>query len=581
MTLRISSPYATVWQDFGLWLWDIWWMKRAVADLGVSPYFTSYLFHPTGTSLVFHNLSPYNGLLGIPLQLLGAGVIPTYNALYLSSFVLGGVGTFLLVHELTGIPFAGFFAGAAYVFAPFHTSTYGWANFWATQWVPLALLFAVRAIRVGRRMDSIGLAVSLLLATLTDWHQPVFLLLAIGVLSLSTASGRSQTDPVRRGVFRRLLGSLLLFGLLASPLVYIVLRELAGGAADLQTPAWFREFELLGYRGKTGDVISYPVLLGWTCTGLVVYGVARGLDFWTRRFAALLVMFFVLSLGEGLRVPGLAEPVLPLPFLLWRKVPVLGIIRGPVYFWIMVQVCFAILVGHGIRRAWERMQERRPACSLLRRWAMGAGLLGLLLVEFFQGPVTPRPLRIHPVYEAIRRDARTDAILDAPIGYTADTTRINAGRSMFLQTLHHRPLVGGYTQFDGRERVAFLKRHAVLMLFMDHWVRRGEEPPDGAGEALRSFVTRYRIGWIILRRGMRDPTCEAPSARVQGWSMRKASHLLLPAVANEELRAAREALGRYCWEWDAVKASMVDALVRRTLGPPVWDDAELTAYRVG
>jgi hypothetical protein len=580
MAIRVSSPYATIWQDFGLWLWDIWWIKWAVADLGVSPYFTKYIFYPTGTSLAFHNLSPYNGFLGIPFQLLGSDVITTYNLLYLSSFVIGGVGVFLLVTELIGNAFAAFLAGAVYAFSPFHTITYAWMNLWATQWLPFALLFAVRMIRVGRPMDSIGLAVSLLLATLTDWHQPVFLLLTIMLLSLSSALSRRQPGMVRPGVFRRLLWSLLLYGLFVSPLAYVVLRELTAGATMLQTPSWFREFELLGYRRTAGDTISYTVLLGWTCTACVIYGMARGLDFWTKRFAALLVLFFLLSLGEGLRVPGVAEPVLPLPFLLWRKIPLLGSIRGSVYFWIMVQVCFAVLVGHGARRIWERLRDLWPERFSVRRLALASGLFGLMLVEFFQGPFTPTPLRIHPVYEAIRRDAQTDAILDAPIGYTQDTTRINAGRSMFLQTFHHHPLVGGHTQFDGKERLAFLGRHPELVPFIDHWVPRDDEVPEGTEEALRSFVTRYRIGWIILRKSMRDPACEDRSERVLGWSMRKFVNLVAPAVMNEELRALWKGRGNYCWGWDAARASKADALVRRTLGPPVWDDAELTAYRL-
>jgi hypothetical protein len=203
-----------------------------------------------------------------------------------------------------------------------------------------------------------------------------------------------------------------------------------------------------------------------------------------------------------------------------------------------------------------------------------------MLVETVQAPLTPLPLRIHPVYETIQRDNRGGAILDAPIGYTLDTTRIHAGRSMYLQILHNHPLVGGHTMFEGRKRLAFLEQNPVLKHFMDHWIRRDEEIPNGAAEGLRSLLAKHRIDWIILRKGMRDEVCDQRQKRIPGWSRRKFVNLVAPAALNEELRVLWHDPGSYCWDWDALKAQKADALVRRTLGPPVSNDAELTAYRV-
>lgn len=571
MATGLSSPYAKPEFDFGLWLWDLWWMKKALVDLGSSPYFTSYLYHPTGTSLVFHNLSPYNGLVGIPLQLLGADVIMTHNLLYLSSFVIGGVGMFLLVRELTGSLFGGFVAGAVYAFSPARTLSYAETNLWAIQWLPVALLFAVRLLRVGRLQDDIGLAIALMLATLCDWHQPLLLVLTIIVLTVSSAFSWNQAGCVRTGALQRLLWSLLLYGLLVFPLAVLVLRELVVAETLIRTPTPFQA-ELVGYRGPDGDVISWGVLYGWISMALVVYGIARGLDFWTKCFAGLLAMFFVLSLGEGLRLPGFTEPVLPLPFLLWRKLPFLGIMRTSIYFWIMVQVCVAVLAGHGAKRLWERMADWQPGLFARLRPALAGGLLAPMLVEVFQPTLTPVAVSIHPVYEAIRREGQRGAVLDAPIGYTRESSPRHAGWSMYLQTLHGRPLVGGYTQFDGRKRLTFLAQNPVLNLFMERWTPRAKDIPDGVEEEeLRSFLAEQHVSWIILRKGVRDPKCD--QRRVPGWTVQKLIILVAPAVVNEGLGAGWP----YCGDWEIPKA---DTLVRRTVGPPVWDDAELIAYRV-
>jgi len=574
MAIRLSLPYAPIQGDLGYWLWNFWWMKKALVELGTSPYFTSYLFHPTGTSLVFHNLSPYHGLMGIPIQLLGADVLTTYNLLYLSSFPLSGVGMFLLVRELTGNPFASFFAGAVYAFSPSHTLAYQWTDMWAIQWLPFAVLFALRVFRVARILDGIALAIALTLATLTEWTQPVILLVAILALALSLAFSRRQPGLVAPGVLRRLLWSLLLYGLLVSPLGYVVLRELGTGDLILKMPS-HHPFELVGLRGGRGDLISYGVLLGWIPVAFVTYGIARGLDFWMKRLAALLIVFFILSLGEGLSLPGLADTVLPLPFVLWRKIPFLGTMRNAGRFWPMVEVCVAVLAGHGARKLWVRMEECHPRKSPLFWPVIAAGLLALMLIEVVQAPLTPVPLRIHPVYEGIRRDGVEGAILNGPTRYTTAGV-YHTGRSMYFQTLHDRPLVGGFTNFDTRSRVAYVELNPVLALFMEH-SGRAENTPDGV-EDLRAFLAKHQVRWIILQKSTRDPLCD--QRRIPGWSMRRFLNLVAPALVNEEVSTFRGEPGKYCGSWDAVELQKANALVRRTLGPPLWDDAELVAYRV-
>jgi len=581
MAARLSVPYASIHGDLGLWLWDLWWTKRALVDLGKSPYFTTDIFFPTGTRLVFHNLSPYNGILGILLQYLGATLVTTYNLLYLSSFVLAGVGMFLLLRELTGNPLASFFGGAIYAFSPFHVVAYSWTNLWGTQWLPFALFFSIRLRRVGGAVNGVGLALALALATLSDWHQPLLLLLTIAVLMLSGAPAPCQPVRTRAGLCRLVLFSLLLYGILLSPIAYPLLRELMAGDTILKTPSWFHSFELLGYRVPWGDVISYGVLTGWLPVILAGYGMVCGLEFWTKRFLVLLIAFFILSLGEGLRLPGVAGSVVPLPFLVWRKIPLIGIIRGSIYFWVMAHVSLAVLAGHGVRKLWERMESSSLGGGIRVRRVLTSGLLAVALLEVLQAPLTPVPYRIHPVYQAILGDHSGRAILDAPIGYTIETTRVHAGFSMFLQTFHGHPLVGGYTQFDDKGRVRFLDANPVLGLFTDRW----SPPPHDVGEpeilepegTLRTFLTEHHVGWVVARKGMRDSSCD--EKRLSGWSWTKFAHLVAPAAVNPQLQAL---WGRqlYCGTWDAARAEKTEALLRRTLGPPQWDDAVLVGYRL-
>src|SRR2546426_8310720 len=43
-------------------LWNYYWVKTALLDLHTNPFYTSYLYYPTGISLRFHTLNLANGL---------------------------------------------------------------------------------------------------------------------------------------------------------------------------------------------------------------------------------------------------------------------------------------------------------------------------------------------------------------------------------------------------------------------------------------------------------------------------------------------------------------------------------------
>lgn len=199
-----------------------------------------------------------------------------------------------------------------------------------------------------------------------------------------------------------------------------------------------------------------------------------------------------------------------------------------------------------------------------------------MLIEVAQAPLAPVSLHIPPAYGAIANDDRGSAILDAPVGYTLQTTRIHAGWSMFLQTLHNHALPGAYAQFDGRGRLAFLDQNPVLALFTDHQISGAEERLQDA-ETLPSFPRWTAIAWEVIRKAMRDPICDR--RRVPGWSHGKFISAVAPAAVNQQLGSFWN-WPVYCGDWDGPMMQEADALARRILGPPVSDDDMLVAYRM-
>ncbi|HHY55720.1 MAG TPA: hypothetical protein GYA08_09815, partial [Chloroflexi bacterium] len=97
LTTAIPGDSFDGWQNY----WNQWWIKQALIDRIVNPLRTDLLYYPTGVSLYFHTLNPFNGVTTLPIQL-AFGLIPAYNAVVFMSWVLAGYGVFLLARWVIG-----------------------------------------------------------------------------------------------------------------------------------------------------------------------------------------------------------------------------------------------------------------------------------------------------------------------------------------------------------------------------------------------------------------------------------------------------------------------------------------------
>ncbi len=167
--------------------WNLWWVKYALLDLGTNPLHCEYMFHPIGINLAFYTLTVLNALLSIPVQET-LGLIPASNLILLSSFVLGGYGTFLLVRHLLAEKnafYAPFVAGFVYAFSSsklFYVSL-GQFNIASSQWIPFCVLFLLKMQkRPGRWRYPLLAALFLLFQAWAEMTYASFLLVFIVVL---------------------------------------------------------------------------------------------------------------------------------------------------------------------------------------------------------------------------------------------------------------------------------------------------------------------------------------------------------------------------------------------------------------
>lgn len=232
-------------------LWKLSWVPHRL-HLGQTPFFASHVFPQAGGyDLGATDLSPTATLLFAPVTAL-AGPVLAYNLVLLVSFVLSGVGTYLLCRRL-GAGRAGALAGAAaFAFCTFQfVQNYGHLNVAQTGYTPFVFLAADGLATRRRRRDGLLLGVAMALAGLTTWYRLVFLLLTVPLFLLV----RTRQAVGRWAALRELAGPLAVGAVAGAVLVAPFLVPAAAFSAKGTAPSFG---EAVQYSLSPGDYLVPP-----------------------------------------------------------------------------------------------------------------------------------------------------------------------------------------------------------------------------------------------------------------------------------------------------------------------------------
>jgi hypothetical protein len=451
---RISTHLAGSGDDMWLFQWNNWWLRKALLE-GLDPYFTTFLFHPQGVSLVYHNFSWLNTGIWLVLEPL-VGSVAAYNVTFLLTFIISGYATYTLVSYLTDSRAAAFIAGLVFAFSPYHLSHFNHPNLISVQWLPFCMLFLMRTVQEGRWRDVLLCALSLILTGLSRWQLLIFaailMALYLGYSLLFERARWSRQTMLALGVIG--LCTLACLSPLAYPLV-AGLTDADASSEILKEQQDWAQTDLLAYvvpsrlhplfgrrvapvyerfRKNRGDI----AFLGYTVLLLGGYGILRARRtalYWT--LAAVCLMS--LALGPILRFNGRLYPGIPTPYRLVGWLTPIKALRYSDRFNVVLSLPLAVLVGYGVMHLQTSLKRRLPS-----RWqdravaASGAVLAGLVLFEFLSVPLPTIAPLASPFYHELAREAEEFAILEIPMG------RGYSKAYMFLQTLHGKRLVEGH-----------------------------------------------------------------------------------------------------------------------------------------
>ena len=316
LSTHLTGPVGS---DPGVYVWNQWVFRHEILDKGSSPYFTDVIFgghRPANLGL--HNYTTFQNLLALPLAGI-AGVVATFNLVYLLMIVLTAYTTFLLARHVTGRVAEAWLAGLLFAWSPLLV-TRGMGAFSLVAAAPLAafLLVLMRADGHERLRDALLLGIAIGWAASTDVYYGVYCLLLGAIFVIARVV--SIVPSPRAGRSRAALWGL-----------DVVILSIAGLAAAMAiSGGWELTFlgQPLRMRSLYTPVLILTVLvvarLGWSYRAALV-PVTRA-DVWRfarLTFAAGLVVTLVMSpvlYGAAVRMASAGGEFVN-PQIHWRSSP--------------------------------------------------------------------------------------------------------------------------------------------------------------------------------------------------------------------------------------------------------------------
>src|SRR5215471_11786985 len=216
--------------DDGDPLLNAWALAWIAHELPIAPahLFDGNIFYPERRTLSFSETLLAPGLAAAPLRWAGLGPILIYNIVFLSGFVVSGMGTALLVRRLTGRNDAGIVAGLVFAFLPFRIDHYPHLQLQQTQCLPFALWAFHRLLDSGRMRDGILFGAFTAGQILSCMYYGLFLVPYFAVVCGALIIGRPRGGAVNwRPIITALVAATLLSAVVVAPVGRAYLRARA------------------------------------------------------------------------------------------------------------------------------------------------------------------------------------------------------------------------------------------------------------------------------------------------------------------------------------------------------------------
>jgi len=429
-------------------LWNMWWFHKVFVEHSGSLTFSNYIFYPQGSSLLYNSFSFYNLFLSVLLGHFLASVL-VYNLLILHTFLLSGIGAFLLIRYLTKDPYVSLIGGFIFAFNPSHFAhSLHHMELSSIQFIPLFVLYFIKTLKSTSKKNLSLACLFFFLNSICTWNYMIFALFFIGLSYIYLAVRRKRVFlkdiVIKSGI---IIG--LTFIILSPWLLHMVFlamkfrgQTIAEGTDYFVADAlafivpdpyhWLAQLKTVTALNNmfTGDNDWEKTAYLGLVNILIVLATFKEIIKKTAKYFLGLLAGLIISMGASIHILG-ARFFIKMPYAVITHIPLIANARCPSRFVVYVYLFLAIIVSFAFKHLFNRY-----AMSGKKKYLL-VFIISLLFLDYFSICHTTTKASLPPCYKAINNENKVFGILDL-------SPEPERATYMMYQTYHGFPIVQGY-----------------------------------------------------------------------------------------------------------------------------------------
>lgn len=445
-----------------------------------SKLYQANIFYPYKNSLAFSDNLVGLSILALPVYLFNKNPILIYNITLLVSFILIGVGVYLLVYRLTGNYYAAVMAAIIYNFCPGHLLRYSQIQIFTTQWTIFTLLYLHKFIEKSSLKNILLFSLFFTFQSASGAYNAVYQLLLVGIGIIYFTIAKKK---YREHLFFPKLALLLLLCFSLSFILflpYLQVHKEYGMVRSIEiveqySPNWQSYFAVptnlyqkiaahsKWFKNsvlKQAKAYLFPGIIPIVLAGLSVtaFSAKRNKNSKRRKDSSFLnkqkfticseqlfyliigVLFIIFSLGTKF----------PLYKYLYKSLLIFRLIRVPSRMFLITILSLSILSGYSIAKLLNSIRNKHFVIFI------GILIPLLFFVESTVFPPTPWPMmpynNVPPIYLWLAQQPGKFAIIEFPFD------RNYANSYMLFSAFHWKNLVNGRSGFEPKDYLALERK---------------------------------------------------------------------------------------------------------------------------